>query len=313
MKWPLGFLIGCLVLLTHGLVLPAQADIDGSKDSTLVSRYPGSRIIAYVTREYDEYLFPTGKVVDDQPTKSQRLEGKVTRITYQVAAGRSTLEVYRNFEAALKQAGFQTLFSCNSDPDCGYGKVNQTVDTGDAIDYWNNSVAQRHLSAKLSRSEGDVYVSLQIANNPDGAPVAQLDIIEMKPMESGLVTVNAESLAGDIGRTGHASVYGIYFDSGKADVKPESEPALKEITKLLQQHSDWKLYVVGHTDNQGAFDMNMDLSRRRGDAVVKVLTERYGVAAARLHSAGDGPTAPVASNDTDDGRSKNRRVELVKQ
>jgi OOP family OmpA-OmpF porin len=73
------------------------------------------------------------------------------------------------------------------------------------------------------------------------------------------------------------------------------------------------LYVVGHTDNQGAFDMNMDLSRRGGVAVVKVLTARYGVAAARLRAAGDGPTAPVASNDTEDGRAKNRRVELVKQ
>ena len=73
-----------------------------------------------------------------------------------------------------------------------------------------------------------------------------------------------------------------------------------------------KLYVVGHTDNQGAFDMNIDLSRWRADAVVKKLTVKYGVVAARLRP-GDGPTAPVAANETEEGRSKNRRVELVKQ
>ena len=287
-------------------------DIEGSKDSPLVSRYPGSRIIGYVTREFDEYLFPTGKVADDKPTKSEHLEGKVTRITYLTPNGRSTLEVYRNFESALKQAGFQTLFSCSAE-DCGSGNVVQSVNTDNVINFWNNGFAQRHVSAKLSGAQGTEYVSIHVANNLDGVAVAQLDIIEMKPMESGLVTVNADSLAGDIGRTGHASVYGIYFDTGKADVKPESDATLKEIAKLLQDHADLKLYVVGHTDNQGAFDMNMDLSRRRGDAVVKVLTDKYSVAPARLRSAGDGPTSPVASNDTEDGRSKNRRVELVKQ
>jgi outer membrane protein OmpA-like peptidoglycan-associated protein len=296
-------------------VAPAAAqdkDIEGSKDHSIISRYPGSWIIGYVTKEYDEYLFPTGKVEEDKPTKSQQLEGKITRITYLTPNGRSTLEVYRNFEAALKTAGFQVLFSC-AEPNCGYGNVSQTVNTDNVVNYWNNGFAQRHLSAKLSRPAGDVYVSLHVINNLDGAPVAQVDVIEMKPMESGLVTVNAASLAGDISRTGHASVYGIYFDTGSADVKPESEGTLKEIAKLLQEHSDLKLYVVGHTDNQGAFDMNMDLSRRRGEAVVRALTVKYGVAAARLRAAGDGPTAPVSSNDTEEGRSKNRRVELVKQ
>ncbi len=71
--------------------------------------------------------------------------------------------------------------------------------------------------------------------------------------------------------------------------------------------------MVGHTDNQGALEMNMDLSRRRADAGVKVLTTKYSVAAARLHALGDGPSSPVASNDTEEGRAKNRRVELVKQ
>jgi OOP family OmpA-OmpF porin len=312
-KIPKLIVTGLGVLLTATIALAQNHDVDGSKDHPLISRYPGSWIIGYIAKEYDEYLFPTGKVQDDKPAKSENLEGKISRITYKIPEGRSTLEVYRNFESALTQAGFKNVFSCKED-DCGFGHVSQSVNSDNAVNDWHTEpgTVQRQLSSKLSRPEGDVYVSLH-TNNADGGPVVQLDIIEMKPMEAGLVTVNAESLAGDISRTGHASVYGIYFDTGKADVKPESDATLKEVAKLLQAHSDLKLYVVGHTDNQGGFDMNMDLSRRRGDAVVKVLTANYGAAAGRLHAAGDGPTAPLASNDTEEGRAKNRRVELVKQ
>lgn len=142
---------------------------------------------------------------------------------------------------------------------------------------------------------------------------AEVVIVEMKPMDSGLVTVNAESLAGDITRTGHASVYGIYFDTGKADVKPESDAALKEIAKLLQKDAQLKLYVVGPTDNVGNLASNQDLSQRRADAVAQLLSAKYGVPPSRLRAIGDGPSAPVASNDSEEGRAKNRRVELVKQ
>lgn len=105
----------------------------------------------------------------------------------------------------------------------------------------------------------------------------------------------------------------IYFDTGKAEVKPESDAALEEIAKLLQQNPQLKLYVVGHTDNAGTWASNMDLSRRRANAVTQVLSTKHGVEAARLSPQGDGPTAPVASNDTEEGRANYRRVELVKQ
>jgi len=105
----------------------------------------------------------------------------------------------------------------------------------------------------------------------------------------------------------------VYFDTAKADVKPESDAALSEIAQLLKRDPKLKLYVVGHTDNQGTFESNLDLSTRRANAVVQVLTSKHGVAAARLRPHGDGATAPVASNDSEEGRAKNRRVELVKQ
>jgi outer membrane protein OmpA-like peptidoglycan-associated protein len=186
--------------------------------------------------------------------------------------------------------------------------------TGDYDDYWGPDHGIDYVSAKLARPEGDVYVSLLVDDQGgNGRPNVELYVIEMKPMESDLITVDAASLANDINRTGHASVYGIYFDTGKADIKPESDATLKEIAKLLQGDAKLKLYVVGHTDSQGSLDLNMDLSRRRAEAVLAALTTKYAVPAARLRAYGSGPYAPVASNDSEDGRAKNRRVELVKQ
>ena len=131
-------------------------------------------------------------------------------------------------------------------------------------------------------------------------------------METGLVTVNADALAKDIARAGHVAIYGIYFDTGKAKIKPKSEPTLKEIAKLLRQNPDLALYVVGHTDSRGGFDYNMDLSKRRAEAVVEALVSEYNINEERLHSYGVGFLAPTVSNETEEGRAKNRRVELVK-
>jgi outer membrane protein OmpA-like peptidoglycan-associated protein len=109
------------------------------------------------------------------------------------------------------------------------------------------------------------------------------------------------------------AIYEIFFDTDRADVKTESTPTLDEIAKLLGENPSMKLWVVGHTDAQGALAHNMDLSKRRAESVVKILTAKYKVAAARIGPSGVGPLAPVATNKTDEGRAKNRRVELVEQ
>lgn len=291
----------------------ATEDKNGSMDHPLISRYPGSFISEYQVIEFDEFTLPLGKSNSGTLAKSQKLEGKITHIVYDVPAGRSILEVYRNYESALTKAGFETLFSCVGVQICG--DRGPTVVTANGNEDWDWNSGLRILSAKLSRSQGDVYAHLlvgQWANLSKGSS-ANLYIVETKPMEGGLITVNAAALAGDIGRTGHSAVYGIYFDTGKTEVKPESEPALKEIAKLLAENSALKLLVVGHTDNVGALAANMDLSKRRATAVVEALTGKYGAAATRLNAQGAGPLAPVSSNSTEEGRAKNRRVELVEQ
>lgn len=299
--------ISVVLCALSATLLPAQAhDTPGSKDHPLISRYSGSVIDEYAAKAYEAYTLPLGKMGQGEIAKSQPLEGKFTRIHYAIPPGRSTMEVLRNYQDALQHAGFQTLFTCAL-AQCGNGYIEGQ--TG-----WCGGCSARHISAKLSRPEGDVYVSLHVEQDNDTTPAwAEIVIVEMKPMDSGLVMVNADSLASDISRTGHASVYGIYFDTGKADVKPESDGTLEEIAKLLQKSAQLKLYVVGHTDNVGNLASNQDLSQRRADAVAQLLSAKYGVLAARLRAIGDGPSAPVASNDSEEGRAKNRRVELVKQ
>ena len=307
-------LVVCLVLsLSAPFAVGQDQDLEGSKDHPLISRYPGSFIAKYLTKEFDEFTLPLGEVVDGKITKSQPLEGKITRIVYVAPAGRSVVEVFRNYQGALKKAGFETVFTCGPQG-CGGSVANAYANSGDNLDYWGPEHGIHYVSAKLARPEGDVYLSLLIDDQgPDSRANTELYVIEVKPMESDLITVDSASLANDINRTGHASVYGIYFDTGKADVKPESDATMKEIAKLLQGDPKLRLYVVGHTDNQGTLDMNMDLSRKRADAVLAALTTKYGVSASRLRSYGCGPYSPVASNDSEDGRAKNRRVELVKQ
>jgi len=293
----------------------AQAgDIEGSKDHPLLTRYPGSVISKYEVFEFDEFTLPLGRLKDDGTlAKSQHLEGKITHIVYDAPNGRSLLEVYRNYESALIKGGFQVLYGCNGADACGCCGPKLYAPVGD--EDWNWRAGERYISAKLSRPGGDAYLSLFIGQWSDltQGPSIRLYVIEVKPMEGGLVTVNAEALAGDIRQTGHSAVYGIYFDTGKADVKPESDATIQEIAKLLKQDAALKLLVVGHTDNVGTLASNMDLSKRRAAAVVDVLVSKNGIAAARLVAQGAGPLAPVASNKTEEGRAKNRRVELVEQ
>jgi OOP family OmpA-OmpF porin len=304
----IGMKIVIAVLLFRSASVLVAQDAEGSKDHPLISRYPGSVIDKYSQKAFDEYELPLGPAADGKYEKSQHLEGRVTGIYYIAPEGRSALEIYRNYALALKNAGFQELFTCAKT--CGDVPPNGSFPVDGA--FGNYSADTRYLAAKMTRAAGGVYVALWEYDS--GFDVKTfLVVVEVKPMESGLVTVNAASLASDITRTGHASVYGIYFDTGKAEVKSESDATLKEIAKLLQQDPKLKLYIVGHTDNVGMLASNMDLSKRRGDAVVAVLSTKYGVVAARLSAQGDGPTAPVASNESEDGRAKNRRVELVKQ
>jgi OOP family OmpA-OmpF porin len=284
------------------------------KDHPLISRFPGTEIQQYNVAQFDEFALPLGPIADtDVYADSQHLEGKVTKIKYSMPETRSGLEVQRSYQDALEKAGFKTLYAC-SGAQCFSDKYAHGYSTC-ISGIWCTNCAEpmRYLAAKLARPEGDIYVSLVVEKDKyEGG--TWLTVVEVKPMESGLVTVkSAETMNTDIGSRGHTPVYGVYFDTGKAVVKPESEPTLAEIVKLLNANPDMKLRVVGHTDNVGAMAYNMKLSEQRAAAVVAALVMQHHIQAARLDSAGVGPLSPVTTNRTEAGRAKNRRVELVEQ
>lgn len=124
--------------------------------------------------------------------------------------------------------------------------------------------------------------------------------------------VSADDMSKALADSGKVVLYGIYFDSDRDQIRNDSDPLLKEIAKLLSTDPRLNIRVVGHTDNQGKPEYNLDLSRRRAASVVRELTSKYSIPPNRLESFGCGLYAPVASNDSEDGRAKNRRVELLK-
>lgn len=305
------------VALAAVLLFPAgvAADVKGSRDHPLVSRYEGAVITRYGQVEFDEYALVLGKFKGSNIGKHRTVEGRVTRIVYAIDKSRTTLEVFRNYQTALAGEGFEILFTCKN-KECGRHNFGYGVHGGKLAGSPND---QRFLAARLVRPEGAAYVSLyikkayEIGGSKKNTVYVGLDVIESREMETGMVTVDAEAMAKGIEAEGHIAIYGIHFDTGSDRLQEKSAGALEEIARLLAAKPDLNLLVVGHTDNQGKLDYNMDLSRRRAAAVVGALVERHGIAAARLTPGGVGFLAPVASNRDEAGRALNRRVELVER
>jgi OmpA-OmpF porin, OOP family len=255
----------------------AQTDVEGSKDHPLITRMPDYYISDYTVSEFGAYD-PT--VIGGSDV---HWEGKVYSFAYtrkESARPYSMLQIVRNYEAAVKKAG---------------GKI---LGTGD----------ERRMAAEIRKNGSLTGVYVEAFNE---ARNYSLTIVESQTMKQDVIA-DAKAMSNDLAETGKTIIQGIYFDTGSATVKAESEPALIEMVKLFNDSPELKVYVVGHTDNVGSLESNLRLSSDRAASVVKALTER-GVAVSRLKSAGAGPYSPVASNDTDEGKAKNRRVEFVRQ
>jgi outer membrane protein OmpA-like peptidoglycan-associated protein len=125
--------------------------------------------------------------------------------------------------------------------------------------------------------------------------------------------VSAMDIKGTIASQGKIALYGILFDTGKSEIKSESEKALSSVATYLKENPEVNVYIVGHTDNVGEYAMNQKLSKTRGESVKNHLVTKYGISSARLSGDGAGPVCPVTSNDTEEGRALNRRVEIVKK
>ncbi len=289
------------------------ADPPGSKDHPLLSRYPGSVIIYYSQKGFDEFYFlkaPKGKTnYTLKDCKRGKVEGKITRIIYRIPLKRSAYEVFKNYEYAVKNAGFKIITSLRTK---NIRDFVEKIAGFPGIWGFGSEKNGDHFYFVAVSPQKDIYVSVYVGEGYRGRPgKAAVGIAEVKSMETGLIS--SKKIGDTIRAAGHIALYGIHFDFNKAVLKPESLPVIKEIAKYLKENPEVKLYVVGHTDNVGKFEYNMKLSLERAKAVVKELIEKHGISPDRLKAFGVGPLAPVASNKTDQGRAKNRRVELVEQ
>ncbi len=306
-------------------------DVDGAGDHPLVSRYAGTRIVFFDEAQYDSTTIPLGPV-ESYRDEAQNLirefsdgiqvEGKITRLQYEAPGDRSLLEIIRNYEAALTQAGFDILFEgAGTDLGSHFGPLAFPADifssgvrsTADVSYYVRGDGSQqRYLAAKLPSMDGDLYVAVFAAisiHKPQ--PAIQLEIVEMLPMEGDLVAVDAEFLGDELARVGFVALHGIHFETDSDVMRPDSRPALDQLAAMLGYHADLDVFVVGHTDSVGRYEYNLDLSQRRAESIVNELVQHYDITAERLTPVGIGPVSPVASNATEAGRARNRRVELV--
>jgi OmpA-OmpF porin, OOP family len=311
-------------------------DMAGSKDHPALKRFAGSSIIGYEVRNFETVEFQTS-TFDRLDLKARKRtyvkpplvqEGRLTRIWYEATGMTTSTELFRNYADDLASSGFNALYDSTKDSQAR-----------NWVNFLSPLEARASDSIKNTRSS-DVFFYARLASirtgtfqkggttirliavdwNQDkasnkatkGAYIA-VDIVEAKAMEQNMVVVSASEMSQSIASTGKVAIYGIFFDTNKADVKPESKPSLDQIAAYLKNEPNTRLHVVGHTDSVGGLDSNMGLSKRRADAVAAALARDYGISSQRLTANGVAYLAPVSTNSTEEGRAKNRRVELVLQ
>lgn len=320
-------------LVLAAVEVPAQTgDMPGAEDHPEVPRVNGTYIVGYDYREYDAGLFVDG--FENRELQTESAEGIRTRIMYFGKPDMTPLLLLRNYQSAFGKLGdVEEKYSCrqNTCPSnfatafiwADEHRIPTSLGDGAGWMYGISSYYrdQTYWYATVTADDRRFHVAVYSAIFSDanqvedvrGIPSLHLEIVEVADFKEDLVAVTSEEITSAIRQDGHIALYGIYFDLDSASLRSESAAALTEIASSLQADEQLGLYVVGHTDNQGTLDYNQDLSERRAQSVVNALTSQHGIPPARLVAVGAGLIAPKASNDTEEGRALNRRVELVKR
>ena len=279
-----------LSLITAVAALPAGAqDNPKCEPNPLFSRFTGE-VMSKCERARFKQLEMWRAASPDKPERDHsayKIEGEYWSYFNDIARDASglhpgKLEVRRNFENAVRAAKGTVLAVSSS-------KVYYVIQRPDG---------EYHGASGCGRGGGD------------DCSATHHQIVRVAAMQQSVV-VSAEQIAKGIADEGKVVFYGLYFDSGKSALKPESAPTLEEMAKWLAANPANNVYIVGHTDMQGSVDSNMGLSRARAAAVVDALIKQHAVKRERLGSEGVGPYAPLSNNTSEAGRVKNRRVEMV--
>lgn len=318
-----------------------KADVTKSADHPILKRFTGSLLVGYAQQDWDQRSFPDASGVsksDDKFAHPVDIEGRVTRLFYLAPLGKSPLEVFRNYQQALTAAGFRTTWQCENEaqgcvkaffaldkyermkgmrwaegdlPANGGEHAGSTWSLPHAIGFEQGRMVVGTL-ASGGRSLNLLLYTSVAENVHTGRAATYIEIVEPKAMPTGQVTVDAKAIGQGLQAEGRMALYGLLFDTGKTDLKAESKDQLDQMAAVLKAQPALKVLIVGHTDNVGAIDANLALSQGRAQAVVAALAQR-GIAAQRMQARGVANFAPVATNTAEDGRARNRRVEMVVQ
>lgn len=295
----------CLVIFVLGVGLAvrapaaAQEDEAGCKDHPLFNRMPGFRIADCEQTQFDLKRFPVGPSKGEgEMAKLTDIEGAYFFLYYGLTDGTtkpSPLQIMRNFQNAAKKSGGSVLAEF---PGWCKATVDETLGR-------NNTCIHYGTTMKFVGKGKETWAFVEATSDGEGYEV---NLVEREVMKQD-IAVN--ELRERLDKDGFIALY-INFETGSATMPADSMSQLEEVAQLLKADPALRLEVGGHTDNVGTPESNQKLSEARAQSVVAALVKQ-GIAAARLTAKGYGQTAPIADNRTDDGRAKNRRVELVKK
>ncbi len=301
-----------LITLLSVLVLPmmmfssvTQA-VENLTDHLLLKPYEGSTIRHKNVQKFDEYSAFSGMDQSGEKPVGLELKGKVTKLIYSNPKDRSIFEIFENYRITLEQGGAKILYQCNQKKyECAKRYAGPTFQKLSDIHSITNLVG-RYLLAKIENTNHTAVIAIAI-----GEQFTDIHIIEITQMDKDMVTLNANALGSSLNADGYVIVHGIYFDTGKISIQAKSKTALVQVAQLLSSKPEMNIYIVGHTDMQGSLKSNIELSKKRANAVLEELATQYGIDRSRMDGQGMGPLAPEASNTDEKGRSKNRRVVIV--
>ena len=295
-----------LVIITLVLVIfPSNAE-EKEQGHRLVTSYEGSKLLRKTVQEFDEYQAFMGIDTIGNKPMGLKLSGKVTKLYFSHPKKRSILEVFKNYQIALEQNGATLLYQCDQkNYECAKNYAGPTLQKFSGINSISNLLG-RYLLARIEKSNQTAYVAVAV-----GEQFSDVHVIEITDMEKGKVTLDANALGNGIDANGYVIVNGLYFDTDKASVQPDSSAAILQVAELLKARPELSIYIVGHTDMAGDFEHNMQLSQDRANSIMQILANEHKIDQTRMEAKGLGPLSPQASNQSAEGRSLNRRVVIV--
>ncbi len=271
----------------------------------------GARQVSDRTSALDSYNLPTGVFADGQVPYTT-VEGRVERLTWRLQAGSSTtLQILAPLREQLQAQGFDVTFECEAQTCGGFDfrfgtEVVPTPDMYVAIHDYRFLSASRGddvLSLLVSRNEPEGYVQMIRVTPVDVPPAPPLVIEETVDGSGGLIA--------DLRADGHVILDDLHFHTGETTLGEGPFTSLNLIAGYLSDNPETRLALVGHTDDTGALQANINVSMKRAEAVRTRLIDAHGVAPNRIEAQGAGYLAPITSNATPEGREVNRRVEAV--